>query len=136
MPVSVVALVLGHMVIKDQRTDINAVSSLKETWRIVDFSGALLLVVAISIQLVGLSLGGNELPWGSPWVIGSLVGSVVLLGLFLLVEAKTTAIPIIPLRMLRGRLPVFTQLANVCAGLSAYAVRCFSTYLGIYTSLC
>ncbi|KAI2609976.1 major facilitator superfamily domain-containing protein [Hypoxylon fragiforme] len=121
VPVSVVALVLGHMVIKDQRTDINAVSSLKETWRIVDFSGALLLVVAISIQLVGLSLGGNELPWGSPWVIGSLVGSVVLLGLFLLVEAKTTAIPIIPLRMLRGRLPVFTQLANVCAGLSAYA---------------
>lgn len=95
---------------------------MKETWRIVDFSGAFLLVVAISIQLVGLSLGGNELPWSSPWVILSLVGSVVLLGLFLWVEANTTAIPVIPLRMFKGRLPVFTQLANVCAGLSAYAV--------------
>lgn len=110
------------MVVKDQQVSFTGGSSLKEIWRVVDFSGALLLVVAISIQLVGLSLGGNELPWSSPWVIGSLVGSVLLLCLFLWVEATTTAIPVIPLRMLKGRLPVFTQLSNVCAGLSAYAV--------------
>lgn len=122
MPVSAVALFLGYIVIKNQRIDFGGGSSLKETWRIVDFSGSLLLVVAISIQLVGLSLGGNELPWSSPWVITSLVGSVALFALFLRIEAKTTAIPVIPLRMLKGRLPVFIQLANVCAGLSAYAV--------------
>ncbi|KAI1403960.1 MFS general substrate transporter [Hypoxylon fuscum] len=121
VPVSVIALFLGYIVIKNQHTNFSGGSTLKETWRIVDFSGAFLLVVAISIQLVGLSLGGNELPWSSPWVILSLVGSVVLLGLFLWVEANTTAIPVIPLRMFKGRLPVFTQLANVCAGLSAYA---------------
>ncbi|KAI2613233.1 major facilitator superfamily domain-containing protein [Hypoxylon sp. NC1633] len=120
VPISVVALVLGYIVVKDQIT-FSGGSSLKETWRIVDFSGALLLVVAISVQLVGLSLGGNELPWSSPWVIVLLVVSVVLLGLFLLVEARTTAIPVIPLRMLKGRLPIFIQLSNVCAGLSAYA---------------
>ncbi|KAI0376449.1 MFS general substrate transporter [Hypomontagnella monticulosa] len=121
VPVSVVALVLGYVVIKNQRINFSGGSSLKETWRIVDFLGSLLLVVAISVQLVGLSLGGNELPWSSPWVIISLVGSVVLFALFLWVEATTTAIPVIPLRMLKGRLPVFTQIANVCAGLSAYA---------------
>ncbi|KAI1374353.1 MFS general substrate transporter [Hypoxylon crocopeplum] len=121
VPISVVALFLGYVVIKDQRINFGGGSSLKETWRKVDFSGALLLVVAISVQLIGLSLGGNELPWSSPWVIVSLVGSVVILGLFLWVEAKTTAIPVIPLRMLKGRLPILTQLANVCAGLSAYA---------------
>ncbi|KAI4859488.1 MFS general substrate transporter [Hypoxylon rubiginosum] len=121
VPISVIALVLGYVVVNNQETNFGRGSSLKETWRVVDFSGALLLVVAISVQLVGLSLGGNELPWSSPWVIVLLVGSVLLLCLFLRVEAKTTAIPVIPLRMLKGRLPIFTQLANVCAGLSAYA---------------
>ncbi|KAI5923502.1 major facilitator superfamily domain-containing protein [Camillea tinctor] len=121
VPVSIIALILGWIVVKNQQNDLVGRSSFGETWKRVDFSGALLLVVAISTQLIGLSLGGNELPWDSPWVIGSLVGSFILLGLFLLVEAKTSAIPIIPLRLLRGKLPMTIQLANVCAGLSAYA---------------
>ncbi|KAI1769284.1 MFS general substrate transporter [Hypoxylon sp. FL1150] len=121
VPVSAIALFLGYVVVKDQQSRFDDGSSLREIWRVVDFSGALLLVVAISVQLVGLSLGGNELPWSSPWVIMLLIGSVLLLSLFLWVEATTTAIPVIPLRMLRGRWPIFTQLSNVCAGLSAYA---------------
>jgi hypothetical protein len=51
----------------------------------------------------------------------ALVGSTALFGLFFWVEAHTSAIPIIPLRLLRGRLPVLTQLANVCGGMAAYA---------------
>jgi MFS family permease len=128
VPVSVLALVLGYLVIKDPQSTLSSNATLTETWRRVDFSGALLLVVGISIQLVGLSLGGNELPWSDPWVIGSLVGSVVLLALFVLVEARTTAIPVIPLRMLRGRIPIATQISNVCVGLSAYAVRFSLTF--------
>ncbi|KAI1656448.1 MFS general substrate transporter [Daldinia decipiens] len=121
VPISVVALILGYVVIKNQQISFSGGSSLKETWHRVDFLGSFLLVLAISVQLVGLSLGGNELPWSSPWVIISLIGSVVLFGIFFWVEGKTTAIPVIPLRMLRGRLPIFIQLSNVCAGLSAYA---------------
>ncbi|KAI0128573.1 major facilitator superfamily domain-containing protein [Xylariales sp. AK1849] len=120
VPVSVVALFLGYLVIGDPQSKLHR-SGFRETWRVVDFSGALLLVTAISVQLVGLSLGGNELPWGSPEVVCCLVGSVVLLALFLLVEARTSAIPVIPLRMLRGRLPVVTQITNVCLGLCSYA---------------
>ena len=100
----------------------------------VDFAGAFLLVSAISIQLVGLSLGGNELPWSNGWVIGSLVLSVVLLGVFVWVEAKTTTIPVIPLRMLRGRNPIAIQTANVCAGLAAYAVRKLALHIYLHTN--
>ncbi|KAK3946866.1 major facilitator superfamily domain-containing protein [Pseudoneurospora amorphoporcata] len=77
--------------------------------------------VVIKNPLVGLSLGGNELPWSSPWVVASLVGRTAMLVLFLVVEARTRAIPVIPLRLLKGSLPLLTQFANVCAGLSAYA---------------
>jgi len=123
VPVSIAALFLGYLVVKNPQTSLHpAGASFRETWEKVDFSGAFLLVVAISVQLVGLSLGGNELPWSSPWVIGALFGSLALLALFLFVETRTTAIPVIPLKMLKGRLPVATQLANVCVGLSAYAV--------------
>jgi MFS family permease len=119
VPISALALLLGWMVIKNP-------TEMHPTWKEirakVDFSGALLLVIAISMQLVGLSLGGNELPWGNIWVILSLVGSCVLLAIFFLVEAKTTAIPVIPLRQLVGRNPVATQIANLCAGTAAYAV--------------
>ncbi|KAH8673860.1 major facilitator superfamily domain-containing protein [Xylariales sp. PMI_506] len=122
VPVSIIALVLGYLVIKNQRSAHRfRGASLREMWAVVDFSGALLLVAAISVQLVGLSLGGNELAWDSPWVIGCLVASTVLFGLFFRVEARTKAIPMIPLRMLRGRLPIATQISNVCVGLCSYA---------------
>lgn len=122
VPISIFALFVGALVIKNPEGGFHLGQSFRETWSRVDFTGSLLLVVAISLQLVGLSLGGNELPWSSPWVVGSLVGSFVLLGLFLRVEATTRAIPIIPLRLLYGKLPALIQFSNICVGTSAYAV--------------
>ncbi|KAH6887964.1 major facilitator superfamily-domain-containing protein [Thelonectria olida] len=120
VPVSFFALVVGALVVSNQPGGFHLQGGLGAVWKRVDFVGAFLLVLAISVQLLGLSLGGNELPWASPWVIGALVGSVALFALFLVVEAKTAAIPVIPLRLLHGRLPIATQVANVCAGMAAY----------------
>ncbi|KAL4929886.1 MDR family MFS transporter [Aspergillus undulatus] len=119
VPVSIFALVVGRIVIP--RPAKQPVSTGMMVWKQVDLTGALLLILGLSVQLVGLSLGGNELPWGNIWVVGSLVASVLLLGGFLVVEAKTTAIPVIPLRMLKGVLPISTQITNVCVGMAAYA---------------
>ncbi|CAK7198650.1 hypothetical protein SEUCBS139899_001314 [Sporothrix eucalyptigena] len=140
VPVSVVVFVMGMRVVKNPGhlglADQNGggwLASARRTWARIDVTGALLLVVGVSVQLVGLSLGGNELPWSSPWVWLCLVGSIVLLGLFVLVEGRRESeanmddhgqplvAPIIPLRMLRGRLPLATQAANVCVGFAAYA---------------
>lgn len=122
-PVSLVALGLGYVVLtfpeKEAESDTNQGQGI---WQQIDVSGACLLVLALSSQLVGLSLGGNELPWSNIWVILSLVSSVIFLAAFVAVEAKTTAVPIFPLKMLHGILPVSTQIANVCVGMAAYAV--------------
>lgn len=124
VPVSILALAVGYLVVENQPLAFSLDDGLGTVWRRVDFSGSFLLVTAVSMQLVGLSLGGNELPWDSLWVTGSLVGSIVLFALFLWAEAHTKAIPVIPLRMLHGRLPIMTQLTNVCAGMAAYGVSC------------
>ncbi|KAL2205020.1 major facilitator superfamily transporter [Sarocladium strictum] len=122
VPLSIAAFIIGYKVVKNQQGELNmADARIGDIWKKVDITGAVLLVVAVSTQLLGLSLGGNELPWRSPWVIAALLGSLVLFVVFVRVEATTSAIPIIPLRLLRGRLPVATQLTNVCAGLAAYA---------------
>ncbi|KAF7550697.1 hypothetical protein G7Z17_g5540 [Cylindrodendrum hubeiense] len=120
VPVSIMAFVIGALAVSNQSARLSLDSGLGAVWKRVDFVGSFLLVLAVSVQLVGLSLGGNELPWGSPWVIGSLAGSIVLFGLFLFTESNTTAIPIIPLRLLHGRLPIATQVTNICAGMAAY----------------
>lgn len=122
VPFAIIALAFGAKVLKDLPGVSSSMNSgLGLVWKRVDFRGAVLLVCAISVQLLGLSLGGNELPWSSSWVIGLVLSSFILFGLFIHVEATTTAMPIIPLRLLKGKLPILIQTANVLAGLAAYA---------------
>lgn len=131
VPVSLVALGLGYVVLTFPGKEEDSVTIPRQgIWQQIDVSGACLLVLALSSQLVGLSLGGNELPWSNVWVILSLVSSVVFLAAFVAVEAKTTAVPIFPLKMLQGILPVSTQIANVCVGMAAYAVSVAQAYAG------
>lgn len=123
VPLSIFAFGAGYVVLKNQHRGISSEGGLGALWKRIDFSGALLLVSAVSIQLIGISLGGNELPWGSPWVIGALLMSLALFAVFVRVEGRTTAMPIIPLRMLQGAMPIATQIANLCSGMSTYGVR-------------
>jgi MFS family permease len=123
VPVSLFALGMGYVVLKfPARNTVSPDGPPKGIWKQIDMLGAFLLILALSAQLVGLSLGGNILPWTDFWVIVPLVGSVIPLVAFVAVEATTTAVPLIPLKMLRGKLPVSTQIANVCVGMAAYAV--------------
>lgn len=131
VPFSIFAFIAGYYVLGNQHQGIAVTGEqggFAALWKRVDFSGALLLVTAVSTQLLGLSLGGNELPWSSPWVVGALAMSVVLFAVFVRVEGKTTAMPIIPLRMLQGTMPIATQVANLCAGMSMYGVSLHPSY--------
>jgi MFS family permease len=128
VPVSIVALVVGYIVLENPPCVI-PVTDPKHPFlfvmRRLDLLGAFVLVLGLVAQLLGLSLGGNDFPWGSPFVIGSLGGSVILLLWFVRIEATTKAIPMIPLRMLRGWQPTAVQLTNVFSGMAAYGVSAF-----------
>ncbi|HEY3081488.1 MAG TPA: MFS transporter [Chloroflexota bacterium] len=68
----------------------------------VDYLGALTLVGGVGPLLLALSLGGRELAWSSPTVVGLAAFGALMLLLFARVEARA-ADPIIPLALLRGR---------------------------------
>ncbi len=96
----------------------------KSTWAQVDFLGALLLIAGLSTLLAALSAGSNELSWTDPLVVGCLAGGLGLLGAFLVVEARTTAVPLLPLSMLHGVERVALLIANVNLGIASYGVGC------------
>lgn len=129
VPVSILALVVGYLALKNPQQDMllcyNGNAKIRSVLSTIDVSGAVLLVLTLLVQLLGLSMGGNELPWSSPWIISALSGSAVLLFAFMGVETFTSAIPVVPLRLLRGRLPAFVQITNIFAGMASYAVSCF-----------
>ena len=129
VPVSILALVVGYYVLENPpHTVLDTITELSPRGRFraalehVDLWGSLFLVVALLTQLVGLTFGGNEYAWDSLPVVGALIGSSLLLAAFVGIEASTTAIPMIPLRMLSRWQPVAVQLTNVFSGMAAYAV--------------
>lgn len=126
VPVSVAGLVVGYFVIKNPPPHETVVGT--ETagqmslWRRVDFLGATLLVLGLSSQLTALSLGGNQYPWSDIRVIVSFVVSAVILVVFVIVEWRTKALPVLPMSMLRDRAVISNMISNVLVGMSAFAV--------------
>lgn len=64
--------------------------------RRIDFIGAFMLAVTIVSFLLALSLGGQNLPWSHPLVIGLIVGAVLLGCIFVTYEVEYAFEPIFP----------------------------------------
>jgi EmrB/QacA subfamily drug resistance transporter len=81
----------------------------------IDYAGATVLTAALTLLILGLLEGGQAWAWGSPRSITVLVTGAVLLGVFVLIERRA-ADPVVPLRLLRQRLLVATNLVAACVG--------------------
>jgi MFS family permease len=125
VPVSMTGLLVGYFVIKNPppaETVGTETSERVSLWGRIDLLGATLLVLGLSSQLTALSLGGNQYPWSDIRVIISFVVSVVILLVFVGVELRTKALPVLPMSMLRGRVVISNMVSNVLCGMSAFAV--------------
>ncbi|TFK99106.1 vacuolar amino acid permease [Pterulicium gracile] len=107
--------------------------SFRERLRRIDLLGSLTLVGTVGSLLLGFSLKSTEeLPWSHPVVWGLLSASVVWGALFILVEHKYAAYPVMPLRLMR-RNPLFVSLANLFASMAAFSMlTCNSLSLQLY----
>jgi MFS family permease len=81
----------------------------------IDYAGAGTLTIALTLLILGLLEGGQAWAWGSLQSIAVLVAGAVLLGVFVLIERRA-ADPVVPLRLLRNRLLVATNLVAACVG--------------------
>ena len=95
--------------------------------RRLDWPGALLTIAGLGGVAYGLTEGPG-LGWRAPLVIGSLIGGVAALIVFVIVEARSAA-PMLPLRLFRSRVFAGTNLATL--GIYA-ALSGASFFLTIY----
>ena len=95
---------------------------------VIDYWGIVFVSLGTAGLTLALSWGGTEYPWGSPTIIAMIVGSVVCLGVFALVERRA-AEPVLPLRLFRSS--VFT-VCVVLAFIVGFAMLGSMTFLPTY----
>jgi EmrB/QacA subfamily drug resistance transporter len=81
----------------------------------IDYAGAGVLTVALTLLILGLLEGGQAWAWGSPLGIAVLAVGALLLAVFVAIERRA-ADPVVPLRLMRNRLLVATNLVAACVG--------------------
>jgi EmrB/QacA subfamily drug resistance transporter len=81
----------------------------------IDYAGAGVLTVALTLLILGVLEGGQAWAWRSPQSLVVLGGGAALLAAFVLIERRATD-PVVPLRLLRNRLLVATNLVAACVG--------------------
>lgn len=94
--------------------------------RVIDWAGAVTLVLAmLSLLMAPVLIDMQGYHWSSPVVIGLLVLSAVLIGVFIYIESRVKE-PIIPLHLFRNRtvvvlsLLVFTTMLGIMGGTAAF----------------
>ncbi|KAL1406811.1 hypothetical protein Q8F55_006220 [Vanrija albida] len=113
--------------------------------RKIDYAGSTLLAAAIGSLLLGVSLktaaskpGGGEYAWSDPLVAGLLVASLVVTAVFLVVEGKYAAEPVLPLGLLSRRTPASVAFSNLtmaaCIFSMLYNVPLFFTAVRLQSS--
>ena len=116
LPFAMFGILVGFLFVTDSERTTRQGTGLRQ----IDYLGSTLLVGGLAIQLMGMNLGGNELPWGSPIVIGCLVISGIILATFLYVEGWVAEQPVLPLSVLTEGASI-TQ--NLFAASACTAVR-------------
>ena len=119
IPLVVVVLVVASSAMPNARAVVKPV---------IDYLGILLIGLAATGLTLVTSWGGTQYAWGSPTIIGMAIGSVVLLGLFVLVELRAKE-PMLPMRLFRN--PVFT-VAGIMSFVVGFAMLGALSYLPTY----
>ncbi|MEX5634023.1 MDR family MFS transporter [Parafrankia sp. FMc2] len=90
----------------------------------VDYLGVLFVALGASGLTLATAWGGTEYAWGSATIISLFAGSVLALGLFVLVELRA-AEPILPMRLFRSRVFATASVLSFIVGFAMFGALTF-----------
>lgn len=96
--------------------------------RAIDWLGAGLLVLGVTLLLLVTVWGGHQYAWGSPTILGLAAGGLLALALFVLQERRAPE-PIIDLGLFRSRVFTLTAAIGFVIGFAMFGSI---VYLSIY----
>jgi EmrB/QacA subfamily drug resistance transporter len=98
-----------------------------------DYLGVVLMSSATALLILITDWGGKRYAWGSTEIVAMIVALVVVVGVFVAVEARA-AEPMLPLWLFRNRTFVLTSAIGLVVGLVMFAALAFiPTYLQMAT---
>ncbi len=90
----------------------------------IDYLGAALLASSLSALVLFTSLGGGSFPWSSPTILALIALTILLLALFVFVEARATA-PLLPLSLFRDNTFLVTNGIGFIVGFAMFGCIAF-----------
>lgn len=90
----------------------------------IDYVGAALLAIGVSLLLVWVSMGGSQFEWNSMQSYLLIGGSVVALLAFVFTEFKV-AEPIVPMWLFKNRTFTLAVIASISVGVGMFATSVF-----------
>ncbi|RBR24279.1 uncharacterized protein FIESC28_02769 [Fusarium coffeatum] len=121
---SLVSAVIAYIMIK-----VPPKQSDKSYIKRIDFGGVFLVAAFLASLVLGLSMGGNIVPWSHPLPITAIGVATCLFAAFICCEVKVSQ-PIIPVRLLLNRTVLATCLSSVfCAAISLTSIFYIPLYL-------
>jgi EmrB/QacA subfamily drug resistance transporter len=81
----------------------------------VDYAGAVTLGLFLTPLIMALTWGGADYAWESPVILGMIAFSVVMLGVFIMIEMRAEE-AIIPLRLLNSRVVLVSTIVTFLTG--------------------
>jgi len=94
-----------------------------------DWAGLVALLGWSGLLVFALEAGGRDYAWGSPEIVGSFIGSAVLLATFLVIEARAPE-PLIPLNLFRIPALRASTIVTLFLGMSMFGVLSFLPLYG------
>jgi EmrB/QacA subfamily drug resistance transporter len=109
--------------------------NIERTRHKVDYLGATLITLGMSLIILAVLEGGVAWPWDSPLSVGAFVLGALMLAAFILVETRASE-PVLPLWVFSRRLLLSTSLVGlgvgaILIGLSAYVPTYLEGALGV-----
>ncbi|RGP67475.1 multidrug resistance fnx1 [Fusarium longipes] len=121
---SLISAVIAYVMIK-----VPPKQSDKSYVKRIDFGGVFLVTAFLASLVLGLSLGGNIVPWSNPLPIVAIAVAACLFCAFIYCELKVSQ-PIIPVKLLLNRTVLATCLASAfCAAISLTSIFYIPLYL-------
>lgn len=87
--------------------------------RNLDLAGMIALVLAVPPLLIALSSGGVQYEWQSPFILGMLLFSLAMIGVFIAFEARARS-PIVPLSLYADPVVGISVVIMLLAGFGLY----------------
>jgi EmrB/QacA subfamily drug resistance transporter len=112
VPIGIGALFLVPLFVRESRAD--------DLTRHFDTSGAVTVTASLMLLVYGLTQTTN-VGWTSPRTIGVLIGSVILMAAFIVIEKRSSS-PLVPLSFFRRRTPTGANIVGFGLGTMVFGM--------------